>query len=123
MSFIYIPDSATAIFSEPEPNDIFINTRAKTDLYIRGKSEPVKIIKQTFFSKKHVPFLKSHLQKTIRLGKFDLAIKTAITLIDLDLTNLLRLFSTNLQLLEPTLREVLIRFILAANHLIYQAGQ
>jgi hypothetical protein len=89
--FIYDPDNYKASFEyKPEPTDTFIVTKLNVKLYYRKptieKDAPIPVID----CKYGVPLIKSNLQKAIRRRDHQIAIQSALALVQMAPMELLR---------------------------------
>jgi hypothetical protein len=89
--FIYDPQHYRATFeNNPEENDIFLTTKIGVKLYYRpppfNKPLLLPIINHSY----NIPLLKSNLQKAIRRGNTNVAISTALAIIQSSPIELLR---------------------------------
>ncbi len=90
--FIYDPQECKAFFANvPLVSDKYITTKSKIKLYYR---QPTNIISVPNFhiiqSNASVPLLKSNLQKAIRRQKTDIAVSSALAIIQKDQIEFLR---------------------------------
>jgi hypothetical protein len=89
--FIYDPDNYKAFFiNKPDITDIYITTQIDIKLYYR-KPSIIKTIKFPIIKcKANIPLLKSNLQKAIRRSKTEIAIKSALAIIQREPIEFLR---------------------------------
>jgi hypothetical protein len=87
--FIYDPSQLRAYFtSKPEEGDTFIIKRSGINLYLRYS---LKIMYEfPTFESCYIPLLKSNLQKAIRRGLVNIAVTTALALLQREPIELLR---------------------------------
>lgn len=89
--FIYDPDNYKAFFENiPGPSDIFITTKIGIKLYYRRPLFNTQILLPRIDCKASVPLLKSNLQKAIRRCQTNIAIKSALAIIQIEPLELLR---------------------------------
>ncbi len=89
--FIYDPDNYKAVFQfYPEEKDKYVTTKVGIKLYYREPRFNKCIVLPKINTVKNIPLLKSNLQKAIRRCNVDVAIKSAIAILQLDPIQLLR---------------------------------
>jgi hypothetical protein len=89
--FIYDPENYKAFFeSTPGPYDIYLTTKIGIKLYYRRPPYNKSILLPRIDCKASIPLLKSNLQKAVRRCHTDIAIKTALAIIQKDPIELLR---------------------------------
>ena len=89
--FIYDPDNYKAFFENiPGPNDVFMTRKIGINMYYRRPTHNKQIILPNIHSKANIPLLKSNLQKAVRRCHTDIAINSALAIIQRDPLELLR---------------------------------
>jgi hypothetical protein len=89
--FIYDPDNYKAFFvNKPDIFDIYITTKINIKLYYRKPNNIKTIIFPSIQYKANIPLLKSNLQKAIRRSKTEIAIKSALAIIQREPIEFLR---------------------------------
>lgn len=89
--FIYDPENYKAFFeSTPGPYDAYLTTKIGIKLYYRRPSYNKHILLPKIYCKANIPLLKSNLQKAVRRCQTDIAIKSALAIIQRDPLELLR---------------------------------
>lgn len=89
--FIYDPENYKAFFeSVPGPYDVYLTTKIGIKLYYRRPSYNKPILLPKVECKANIPLLKSNLQKAVRRCQTDIAIKSALAIIQSDPIELLR---------------------------------
>lgn len=89
--FIYDPENYKAFFENvPGPYDAYLTTKIGIKLYYRRPSYNKPILLPKIECKANVPLLKSNLQKAVRRCQTDIAIKSALAIIQREPIELLR---------------------------------
>lgn len=89
--FIYDPENYKAFFeSAPNPYDTYLATKIGIKLYYRRPTYNKPILLPIIECQANVPLLKSNLQKAVRRCQTDIAIKSALSIIQRDPLELLR---------------------------------
>lgn len=89
--FIYDPENYKAVFeSTPQPSDTYLSTKTGIKLYYRRPAYNKPILLPKIECKANVPLLKSNLQKAVRRCHTDIAIKSALAIIQKEPIELLR---------------------------------
>jgi hypothetical protein len=89
--FIYDPEKYKAFFENvPGPYDVYLTTKIGIKLYYRRPSYNKPISLPKIECKANVPLLKSNLQKAVRRCQTDIAIKSALAIIQKEPLELLR---------------------------------
>ena len=89
--FIYDPENYKAFFeSTPGPCDAYLTSKIGIKLYYRRPSYNKHILLPKIYCKANIPLLKSNLQKAVRRCQTDIAIKSALAIIQRDPLELLR---------------------------------
>jgi hypothetical protein len=89
--FIYDPDNYKAFFeNNPLDNDILLTTKLNIKLYYRLPKKIKSFIIPKIEAKQNIPLLKSNLQKAIRRCQTQIAINSALAIIQREPIELLR---------------------------------
>jgi hypothetical protein len=89
--FIYDPDNYRAFYDNiSEPSDIYITKKIDIKLYYRKPKNNNIILFPKIEHNVNIPLLKSNLQKAVRRCQTDIAIKTALAIIQTEPLELLR---------------------------------
>jgi len=89
--FIYDPDNYKAFFeNKPNDDDVFLTIKSNVKLYYRLPRNKKTFIIPTIETKFGVPLLKSNLQKAVRRCQTQIAINSALAIIQKDPIELLR---------------------------------
>ena len=89
--FIYDPDNYKAFFENiPEPSDIYMSTKIGIKLYYRTPTNKKTILLPRIECRANIPLLKSNLQKAVRRCQTDIAVKSALAIIQREPIELLR---------------------------------
>ena len=89
--FIYDPENYKAFFENiPDETDKYLSTKIGIKLYYRVPKNKKAIVLSKIECKSNVPLLKSNLQKAVRRCQTEIAVKTALAIIQKEPIELLR---------------------------------